>query len=250
MASRRRMLLKVIILGDSEVGKTSLMNPYVNRKFSKQLGMIFQTKEVQWRESMVVVIESSIWEPNPSLYTLLFLAYVFSIALFPYASKNFSSSSRTPVVFDHGVVFLFISSSVHTSLTSHIDPSFKNLGVVQHVGNVEIVEGLWSVFGEMELAYYGVSGEHIVLSLWVGTGVSIFFGILGVVSDLINAQKLKHLINDKRELKIHDVVQLTWRKHPNFLSSSTTSQRSSDHVFLNELTQIESAYHSSLYHHV
>uniref|UniRef100_A0A803Q036 Uncharacterized protein n=1 Tax=Cannabis sativa TaxID=3483 RepID=A0A803Q036_CANSA len=143
---------------------------------------------------MVVVIESSIWEPNPSL-TLLFLAHVVSIALFPYASKNFSSSSRTPVVFNHGVVFLFISSfleelyspllscfrSVHTSLTSRIDPSFKKLGVVQHV----VVEGLWSVFGEMELAYYGVNGEHIVLSLWVGTGVSIFFGILGVVSDLI-----------------------------------------------------------------
>ncbi|KAM6542852.1 hypothetical protein CsatB_007299 [Cannabis sativa] len=142
MASRRRMFLKVIILGDSA---------YVNRKFNKQLGMIFQTKEVQWRESMVVVIESSIWEPNPSLYTLLFLAHVFSIALFPYASKNFSSSSRTPVVFDHGVVFLFISSfleelyspllscfrSMHTSLTSRIDPSFKKLGVVQHVGNVE-----------------------------------------------------------------------------------------------------------------
>ncbi|GMI73161.1 RAB GTPase homolog G3D [Hibiscus trionum] len=37
MASRRRMLLKVIILGDSGVGKTSLMNQYVNRKFSNQL---------------------------------------------------------------------------------------------------------------------------------------------------------------------------------------------------------------------
>ena len=30
------MLLKVIILGDSGVGKTSLMNQYVNKKFSNQ----------------------------------------------------------------------------------------------------------------------------------------------------------------------------------------------------------------------
>ncbi|CAL9165952.1 unnamed protein product [Musa hybrid cultivar] len=51
MASRRRKLLKVIILGDSGVGKTSLMNQYVNRKFSIQykatIGADFLTKEVQ-----------------------------------------------------------------------------------------------------------------------------------------------------------------------------------------------------------
>ena len=35
-ASARKVLLKVIILGDSGVGKTSLMNQYVNRKFSQQ----------------------------------------------------------------------------------------------------------------------------------------------------------------------------------------------------------------------
>jgi predicted small secreted protein len=33
--SRKKVLLKVIILGDSGVGKTSLMNQYVNKKFSK-----------------------------------------------------------------------------------------------------------------------------------------------------------------------------------------------------------------------
>ncbi|KAL5706524.1 hypothetical protein ACHQM5_024681 [Ranunculus cassubicifolius] len=37
MASRRRMLLKVIILGDSGVGKTSLMNQY-----PYDLGSVFQ----------------------------------------------------------------------------------------------------------------------------------------------------------------------------------------------------------------
>ncbi|KAL9859835.1 putative small GTP-binding protein [Arabidopsis thaliana] len=51
MSSRRRVLLKVIILGDSGVGKTSLMNQFVNRKFSNQykatIGADFLTKEVQ-----------------------------------------------------------------------------------------------------------------------------------------------------------------------------------------------------------
>jgi Ras-related protein Rab-7A len=50
MASRKKVLLKVIILGDSSVGKTSLMNMYVNKKFNNQykatIGADFLTKEV------------------------------------------------------------------------------------------------------------------------------------------------------------------------------------------------------------
>ena len=50
MASRKKVLLKVIILGNSGVGKTSLMNQYVNKKFSNQykatIGADFLTKEV------------------------------------------------------------------------------------------------------------------------------------------------------------------------------------------------------------
>uniref|UniRef100_A0A8C7H7J4 RAB7A, member RAS onco family n=2 Tax=Salmoninae TaxID=504568 RepID=A0A8C7H7J4_ONCKI len=49
MTSRKKVLLKVIILGDSGVGKTSLMNQYVNKKFSNQykatIGADFLTKE-------------------------------------------------------------------------------------------------------------------------------------------------------------------------------------------------------------
>jgi Ras-related protein Rab-7A len=49
-AARKKVLLKVIILGDSGVGKTSLMNQYVNKKFSNQykatIGADFLTKEV------------------------------------------------------------------------------------------------------------------------------------------------------------------------------------------------------------
>ncbi|KCV68029.1 Ras-like protein Rab-7a [Fonticula alba] len=50
MSSRKKLLLKIIILGDSGVGKTCLMNQYVNRKFSTQykatIGADFLTKEV------------------------------------------------------------------------------------------------------------------------------------------------------------------------------------------------------------
>ncbi|KAK1264705.1 hypothetical protein QJS04_geneDACA023592 [Acorus gramineus] len=78
MGSRRRMLLKVIILGDSGVGKTSLMNQYpkkivfyvlenvglyVNRKFSNQykatIGADFLTKEVQFEDRLFTL---QIWD--------------------------------------------------------------------------------------------------------------------------------------------------------------------------------------------
>jgi len=63
MASRKKVLLKVIILGDSGVGKTSLMNQYVNKKFSSQykatIGADFLTKEVMVDERLVTM---QIWD--------------------------------------------------------------------------------------------------------------------------------------------------------------------------------------------
>ncbi|RVX12156.1 Ras-related protein Rab7 [Vitis vinifera] len=69
MPSRRRTLLKVIILGDSglfgfyRVGKTSLMNQYVNKKFSNQykatIGADFLTKEVQFEDRLFTL---QIWD--------------------------------------------------------------------------------------------------------------------------------------------------------------------------------------------
>lgn len=63
MASRRKVLLKVIILGDSGVGKTSLMNQYVNKKFSNQykatIGADFLTKEVMVDDKLVTL---QIWD--------------------------------------------------------------------------------------------------------------------------------------------------------------------------------------------
>jgi len=63
MAHRKKVLLKVIILGDSGVGKTSLMNQYVNKKFSKQykatIGADFLTKEVMIDDKLVTM---QIWD--------------------------------------------------------------------------------------------------------------------------------------------------------------------------------------------
>lgn len=63
MAARKKTLLKVIILGDSGVGKTSLMNRYVSKKFSTQykatIGADFVTKDVVVDEKLVTM---QIWD--------------------------------------------------------------------------------------------------------------------------------------------------------------------------------------------
>eukprot|EP01104_Vermistella_antarctica_P014908 TRINITY_DN4782_c0_g1_i1.p1 TRINITY_DN4782_c0_g1~~TRINITY_DN4782_c0_g1_i1.p1 ORF type:complete len:207 (-),score=66.10 TRINITY_DN4782_c0_g1_i1:177-797(-) len=61
--SRPRTLLKVILLGDSGVGKTSLMDRYVNKKWTAQykatIGADFLTKEVEVDEMLVTL---QIWD--------------------------------------------------------------------------------------------------------------------------------------------------------------------------------------------
>ncbi|RQM25260.1 hypothetical protein B5M09_006446 [Aphanomyces astaci] len=63
MAHRKKVLLKVIILGDSGVGKTSLMNQYVNQRFTNQykatIGADFLTKEIMSDEKLVTM---QIWD--------------------------------------------------------------------------------------------------------------------------------------------------------------------------------------------
>jgi len=63
MATRKKVLLKIVILGDSGVGKTSLMNQYVNKKFSTQykatIGADFLTKEVMIDDKLVTL---QIWD--------------------------------------------------------------------------------------------------------------------------------------------------------------------------------------------
>ncbi|CAI4222465.1 unnamed protein product [Auanema sp. JU1783] len=61
--TRKKALLKVIILGDSGVGKTSLMNQYVNKRFSNQykatIGADFLTRDVQIDDRTVTL---QIWD--------------------------------------------------------------------------------------------------------------------------------------------------------------------------------------------
>jgi Ras-related protein Rab-7A len=63
MTSRKKVLLKVIILGDSGVGKTSLMNQYKYKTFSNQykatIGADFLTKEIMIDEKLVTL---QIWD--------------------------------------------------------------------------------------------------------------------------------------------------------------------------------------------
>jgi len=63
MSHRKKVLLKVIILGDSGVGKTSLMNQYVHKRFSNQykatIGADFLTKEVMIDDKLVTL---QIWD--------------------------------------------------------------------------------------------------------------------------------------------------------------------------------------------
>ena len=51
MASRGRQMLKLLLLGDAGVGKTSLLNQFVNREFSAQykatIGSDFSSKQIE-----------------------------------------------------------------------------------------------------------------------------------------------------------------------------------------------------------
>ncbi len=59
MSHRKKVLLKVIILGDSGVGKTSLMSQYVNQRYTEQykatIGADFLTKEVMIEDKLVTL---------------------------------------------------------------------------------------------------------------------------------------------------------------------------------------------------
>ena len=65
MISQNKVVLKMILLGDSGVGKTSLMNKYVNNTFPQHhyvtLGADFLTKEVMVDEQLVKL---EIWDTS------------------------------------------------------------------------------------------------------------------------------------------------------------------------------------------
>ncbi|POO00754.1 Molybdate-anion transporter [Trema orientale] len=155
---------------------------------------------------MAVIIESSVWEPNPWLYILLFMASLFSLLAFPYASKKYSITTRTPTIFDHGIS----SSSSSSSSFLRFQRNFLLLYSL-----ASVLEGLWSAFGEVEFAYYGVRREQIVLSLCIGSAAALLFGtFVGVLSDLIGQKKVCLLF-----CILHLFIGL-WKRivpHPNIL---------------------------------
>lgn len=63
MASRKKQLFKIIILGDASVGKTSLMNQYVNNRYTQQyratVGADFMAKEIAIDDRFVTL---QIWD--------------------------------------------------------------------------------------------------------------------------------------------------------------------------------------------
>ncbi|OVA17075.1 Protein of unknown function DUF791 [Macleaya cordata] len=128
---------------------------------------------------MGIVIESVVWEPKPQLYFFLFFSCFFSIFLHPYfSSKN---STRSSPSFDLGTVSTFTKSSF-----LRFQRSFLLLYSL-----ASVIEGLQSVFGEFENAYYGVSREQMVVSLCFGSAAGLLFGtFLGMISDIIGQKKV------------------------------------------------------------
>ncbi|XP_065876634.1 uncharacterized protein [Euphorbia lathyris] len=127
---------------------------------------------------MAVVIENFIWEPNPLLYVFIFICCFFSILLYPYASKSNVNTAKpqSSSPFAHG----FSSSSLR----------FQRKFVLLF-SLASVMEGLWLVYGEFELAYYGFSKEQMVTSLAVGYGAALLVGtFLGMLSDSIGHKKV------------------------------------------------------------
>ncbi|KAI3451950.1 hypothetical protein Pfo_008615 [Paulownia fortunei] len=117
---------------------------------------------------MGVVIESEVWEPNKAIFIFLFISCFFSIFYLPTktAANVFDHASPASLLrFPRNFLVIFALSSV--------------------------MEGSWAVFGEYELAYYGLSKEQMLKSLCTGYAISLFIGsFLGMLSDLVGHKKL------------------------------------------------------------
>ncbi|XP_024974526.1 molybdate-anion transporter [Cynara cardunculus var. scolymus] len=119
---------------------------------------------------MGVVIESEVWENNQPLSIFIFLSCLLSVVCLPH------NSSRISTVFDQ-------------SLPSSLLRFQRNFLLLFCISSV--MEGMWSVFGEYEMAYFGASREQMVSYLIIGCVSAFFVGTcLGMLSDLIGRKKV------------------------------------------------------------
>ncbi|KAL3640318.1 hypothetical protein CASFOL_015286 [Castilleja foliolosa] len=109
-----------------------------------------------------VVIESEIWEPNKALFIFLFV----------YLQSSFCPQSQSQMsLITRRQLLLFVFSA-----------SFSSSTLLPQV----MMDGLWTVFGEYELAYFGFSKGEMLTFLSIGYAFSILTGsVLGVLSDLV-----------------------------------------------------------------
>ncbi|KAI3503032.1 hypothetical protein L1887_31467 [Cichorium endivia] len=119
---------------------------------------------------MGVVIESEVWENNQPLSIFICVSCLLSIVCLP------QNSSRSSTVFDQSPPFSLLRFQ-------------RNFLLVFCTASV--MEGMWSVFGEYEMAYFGVNREQIISSLIITSASALFFGTsLGMLSDLIGRKKV------------------------------------------------------------
>ncbi|KAF5752849.1 molybdate-anion transporter [Tripterygium wilfordii] len=152
---------------------------------------------------MAVLIESSVWEPSPALYIFIFLCCFFSVSLFPRVSKSSNNSNRISSVLDNGSFPSLLRFRCNFLLLYSL---------------ASVMEGLWSVFGEFELAHHGVTKEQMAFSICVGLAAALFLGpFFGVLSDLTGQKKVC------LAFCILHVFVGVWKKisaHPSFLLTS------------------------------
>ncbi|KAG4391444.1 hypothetical protein GLYMA_05G184600v4 [Glycine max] len=115
ISQRKRTLLKIIVLGDSGVGKTSLMNQYVYRKFSQQykatIGADFVTKEIQVDDKLVT-LQGDMNDPEAFPFVLLGNK----------VDVDGGNSRRVFEVITIGLALLFVSRSLRKKLETGVLP--------------------------------------------------------------------------------------------------------------------------------
>lgn len=131
MTMPKRSLLKIILLGDSGVGKTSLMNQYAYKKFRPQykatIGADFVTKELQIDDKLVTL---QIWDTaGQERFQSLGVAF-------------YRGADCCILVFDVNVLKSFETLQIwHDEFLQQVDPSNPETFPFVLIGNKVDVDG-------------------------------------------------------------------------------------------------------------